>query len=380
MPHFFRTLLVLFAGLLTMRAAAADGGALIAEMVTYSDVRRVIPSDTAERFEKLVKATDDQKRATLDLIAASRADLARVVNRHLRAVRDDVTLEEMRSSEAEVLRAAAKVERAMLDDLKETLAPEQTESFARFERSHRRTLLKGRTSLALSFDVAEFLRGKGADITGDNEVASVLSTFDVEQDAALVRERKAVLAYYDNVRRGIDGTPESAKRDRDAQNAMFLAGANLRRVQSTVLTKLVGVLPSELGDQLVREVMRTRAQGFDRTAASPDQYPVVREVLTLTLREEQRSQVKAIVNDAERQMIELCRKAVIDQATFELADNQTRQRYPTAPTNEFWGKASELRKKVSREVLELLTAEQRSVYDASAVLEPSESSRVEEEP
>lgn len=362
------------------RAALAQGGPLIAELVTYSEVRRVIPADTSERFDLWVRPTEDQKRAARDLIAASRAELAGVINRHLRTVRDDATLAELQASEKEVLLGSAKVERSMLDDLHEILTPEQAAGFTRFERSHRRTLLKGKVVAVLAFDVAEFLVRKGQDVLGDNPVASVITRLDVEEDAAIVRERRAVMAYFENVRRGYDGSPESQKRDRDTQKELRAADLELRRVQSAALLKLVSILPSEVGDALVLEVMRIRSKDFDRTAASPEQYPVVREVRALALSEEQRAQVKSILGEAERQVLDIARRAVVDQATFELADDQTQRKYPTAPSNVFWGKASELRKQVSRDVLGLLTPEQRRAYDASTVLDPSDTSRVNDEP
>lgn len=377
-----RTLAILatFLCLLTVRSVAGQGGPLIAELITYPEVRRVIPADTAERFERWVNPNQEQRRAARDLIQASRAELAGVINRHLRTVRDDATLEELLASEKEVLRSSAKVERSMLEDLRETLTPEQAGGFARFERSHRRTLLRGKAVAVLAFDVAEFLVRKGQDVLGDNPVASVITRLDVEEDAAIVRERRAVLAYFENVRRGYDGSPESQARDRDTQKELRAADVELRRVQSAALLKLVGILPGEVGDALVLEVMRTRSKDFDRTAASPQQYPVVREVLALSLSEEQRARVKSILREADRQVLEIARRAVIDQATFELADDQAQRKYPTAPTNVFWGKASELRKQVSRDVLGLLTPEQRRAYDASTVLDPSDTSRVEDEP
>lgn len=361
-------------------AARAQTGPLIAELVEYEDVRRVIPADTAERLARVVALTPVQSDTATDLVSAARNDLARVVNRHLRTVRDDPTYEQIRESEQRVVQDAAEVERRLLTDLLELLTPDQAAAFPRFERSHRRTLLAGRSGLPLPMDIFAYLRQNKIDFASDAQLSGMLDRFDIDQDAAFVRERRALIAYYRSVRLGFDGSPESKKRDRDTQNEFFASTAKLRQVQSAFIQKLIVALPVEQGDALVLEIMQRNAEGFDASSARPDQAPVVREIRAMDLLPEQKARLQSVVANAWRDMLILARRCVIDQAAYELMDNEARSKVPTAPTNVFWGKASDLRKIVARELLAMLTPEQRSNYDASPVLDPSETSRVKDEP
>jgi hypothetical protein len=306
--------------------------------------------------------------------------LARAVNTHLRTVRDDANLEEMISSEREVLQRAAEVERRMLADLQAILQPEQVGEFESFLCAHRRTLLKVSAGLPLPFDLREFLVGRGLDRASSPEVFELLSRFEIEQDAAIVRDRLAVLGYFASVRAGFDGTPESKERDRAAQAEMFASRAELQRVQARALLKLVGSLEDEMNDAFVLEVIARTTESYDPTLAVPELYPVVREVLALDLTGSQREQIKTLIDQSTRELLGLARTRVVQQAEYVLKDAAARNSVPTAPNNVFLGEAVELRRRVSKQVLDALTPQQRNLYDASPVLNPSDSSRVDDEP
>lgn len=361
-------------------AAVADPGSLLAELVTYEQVRRVIPTDAAERFAAAVDATPQQRAAAADLVAAAREDLARVVNAHLRTVRDDPTLAQIQQSEARVLVEAGEVERRLRDDLASLLPSERADRMAAFERALRRTLLRGRDSLPLAFDVFEFLARQGIDTRSDKALAEALEALEIQQDAALIRERRGYLAYISVVRMGYDGSPETAKRNADAQRELFVSGSGLRQAQSRLIQRLISSLDDERADRLAVEIVGRSGAGYDATCTQPRRYPVLAEVQALALNPEQKAAVRTLIEDAEREVRALCRRCVVDQAAFELMDNKAREKVPTAPTNVFFGKAAELRARVSAAALALLTPAQRSVYDASPVIDASDTSRVEPEP
>lgn len=361
-------------------AAVADSGPLLAELVTYEQVRRVIPADVAERFAAAVDATPQQRAAAADLVAAAREDLARVVNTHLRTVRDDPTLAQIQESEARVLVEAGQVERRLRDDLASLLSPERADRAAAFERALRRTLLRGRDTLPLAFDVFEFLARQGIDTRSDKALAEALQALEIQQDAALIRERRGYLAYIRVVRMGYDASPESAKRNADAQRELYASDAGLRQAQSRLIQRLMSSLDDERADRLAVEIVGRSGAGYDATCTQPRRYPVLAEVQALALNPEQKAAVRTLIEDAEKEVRALCRRCVTDQAAFELMDNKAREKVPTAPTNVFFGKAVELRARVSAAALALLTPAQRSVYDASPVVDPADSSRVEPEP
>jgi hypothetical protein len=106
---------------------------------------------------------------------------------------------------------------------------------------------------------------------------------------------------------------------------------------------------------------------------------VVREVLGLELTPEQQTMVQARLAEVRAEALALARECVVEQARYVLLDNERRQERETSPANIYLGKASELRKSLSEEVLAMLTPEQRQAYDASEVLDPSSTSEVKDE-
>lgn len=354
-------------------------GPLIAELIDYPDVRRVIPADTARRFAEICVLTPDQQTAAGFLIDAARADLARVINRHLRAVRDDPTLAQIRASEAEVLRNVAEVERRLLEDLRAALTPDQTPRFPAFERAHRRTLLPIAEAAVLPIDLPALLRAEGFDpltAGGDEALAAALAEADLSTDAALVKSLTARLAYFTNVRAGYDNTPEGAETRRRIEGEFFRARAQFQRAQALTISRVIPRLPEALQKQAVRAIITRTSSTYDPTIADPDRFPVVREVRALPLQSTQRDALERTLAEARTEMFDLARACVFDTASYELMDNQARDKVPTAPNNVFLEKASKLRVRTSAGALALLTPEQRLLYDASPVLEPSTSSIV----
>lgn len=368
------------ATLLTTCARAEPTGPLIAELVEYSDVRQVIPATTAAAFTRTVQATPEQQAAAATLLQGARTELNRVVNRHLRTVRDDPTFSEIQRSEQQVLQDAAAVERQVLADLAAVLTPEQEGRFAAFERAHRRSLLRIAGPQPLPLDLWEFLASVSFDPSSDPNVSALLERFDVDSDAALVRQRRAMLAYFDNVRKGFDGTPESRERDRLAQREFFAANANLTRTHAAIVEPIINALPPAIADRLVLAIITRAIKDFDTNLVDPARFPVVREVLALDLQQQQREEVEVIVARASTDALALVRKGVIEQARFELLDNERRTDGRTSPLNLYLEDASKLRKTTSEAVLALLTPQQRRDYDASDVIDPSSTSTVNDLP
>jgi hypothetical protein len=359
---------------------AGESSPLIAELIEYEDVRAVIPPSTFEVFTQTFTPTPEQRTAAADLIAAARNDLARVINRHLRTVRDDASFEQLKASEVDVVRNAGVVERQMLEDLRALLTPEQSKQFAAFERAHRRVLTPAVSGISLPMDLPAFFARNSFDPRSDERLLTGLEKFDIDRDAALVRERKAWIAYFENVRAAYDNSPEGQARREQLNRERDRATLALLRVNVSSIQPVLDRLPEALRDTLVLEIVNRSAQGFDRSVASPDGYPVVREVLALNLTRDQRDEAKKVVDAAKAEILSLARRCVVEQAAFDLADNAAREKYPTAPLNTFWGDASKVRKRTSAAMLALLTPIQRNLYDASEVLDPSESSKVKPSP
>lgn len=358
---------------------ALQDGPYIADLVEYQDVRRVIPRDTSATFSRVVGADADQRAVATTLVDGARTELARVVNRHLRAVRDDPTLEEIYASEARVLRNAREVERQLLVDLRSTLRRDQEERFGAFERAHRRSLLSLVEAQPMPIDLWEFLEATGYDWELDASVKAALETFDRESDLALVRQRLASKAFNENLRRGYVGTEESMARYRDALSELTTANANLRRVQARVVEPVLDALPATLADALVVEVMRASTAAYDRNLADPDRFPVVREVRSLDLAEAQRREVDEALASAKDEALALARWCVREQARYWLLEDEQRTDGRSEPLNVYVAKASALRKSVSGRVLSVLAPEQRLAYDALDVVEPSETSAVNDD-
>lgn len=378
-PLFSRFFACLLTGIITCAAVATPTGPLIAELVQYSDVRLTIPLATDRTFSRAVSATPDQQAAAQNLLQGARTELSRIINRHLRAVRDDATLLVMQQSEAQVLQDAAAIERQLLTDLEATLTDEQQARFPIFERAHRRTLLRLAPPQPMPIDLWEFFATLDMDPASQPDLAPLLERFDVESDAALVRQRRALLAYYANVRLGFDGSPESRERNDKAQREFFAANANLTRTHARIVEPLIAALAPSAADRLVMAIIAGSVKNFDANLTDPARYPVLREILALDPPGPQRQQVEAIITRATAQALALARQSVIEQARFELLDNERRTDGRTAPINLYLEEASKLRKSSSEEALALLTPQQRRDYDASPVLDPSSTSDISDQ-
>ncbi|MCX5691092.1 MAG: Spy/CpxP family protein refolding chaperone [Planctomycetota bacterium] len=373
--HLLQSVMVCLA-LWCVPAQARQSGPLIADLIEYRDVRAVVPASTADAFSRSMVATADQKTAATLLVEGARAEVARIVNRHLRTVRDDPTLQEIRESEADVVRKARAVEQKLLADLQSLLTPTQAPQFARFERAHRRSLLSRAAPQPMPVDLWRFFAANNFEPSKDEAITALLEKFDRESDAALVRDRLAVRAYFANVRLGFDGSEESTQRDRKAQKELYAARANLERVLAAVVEPLATALPSELADKFLVRITELATADFDRNLIGPDRYPIIREVLSLELTPSQRSSVQAIVDAARTEARTQARFTAIEQARHILLDDKTRTDGRTSPLNLYLESAGKLRTKVSNEALALLTPTQREAYDASAVIDPSATSTV----
>ncbi|MFZ4576486.1 MAG: hypothetical protein ACOYN0_19035 [Phycisphaerales bacterium] len=360
-------------------ALAMQPGTLIAELVEYGDVRAVVPATTAETFRRAINPTPEQMSAVTLLVDGARTQVARIINRHQRTVRDDPTLEQMRESEAKVVKDAGVVERQLLADLLAILTPEQQTLFPKFERAHRRALLLRAAPQPMPLDLWTFFATNRFDPEAKEELRDLLGKFDRDSDAALVRQRRALLAYYANVRLGYDGSDEARQRERNALNELLSANQNQERVAAAIVEPLIGSLPAELADKLVFQIITRAIGAFDKNLSDPDRYPVVREVLKIELTPEQRSSLQSILSAAKSEALERARSTAIEQARYVLLDDKTRTDGRTSPLNLFLGAASAQRVRVSNEALSLLTPQQRLDYDASAVIDPSTTSTVEDE-
>ncbi len=363
---------------------AMQAGPLIAELVDYGDVRATVPASTEATFARVLSPSAEQRQAAAVVIDAARTELARVVNRHLRAVRDDPTFEQIRASEQQVLIDAGGVERQLLSDLRSLLTPEQDERYEAFERAHRRSLLPKVKPQGMPVDVWAFLDANGLGPSklsaSENEpLERLLESFDRESDTAIVRSQRALMAYYANIRAGVDGSDEAIERDRRAKKELYASRANMDRVHASVVEPLLAALPKELADRLVLEAVAVSTRDFFPNLTMPERYPVVREVLGLELTPEQQTMVQARLAEVRAEALALARECVVEQARYVLLDNERRQERETSPANIYLGKASELRKALSEEVLAMLTPEQRQAYDASEVLDPSSTSEVKDE-
>jgi hypothetical protein len=361
------------------RANSAESGVLIAELVDYGDVRSVVPKSTEATFARVIGASGEQQQAAGAVIDGARTELARVVNRHQRAARDDPTYSQIVASEGQVLADAATIERQLLSDLRSLLSSEQEPRFEAFERAHRRTLLSKAKPQGVSIDVWIFLDKQSVRVEENEALAQLLDAFDRESDEALVRNRRALLAYYASVRKGSDGTDEARERDRRTQQELFVSRARLGRVHSKVVEPLLALLSPEVADKLVTEMLAESIGAFDASIVTPARFPVVREVLALELEQSQRSSMLARIGDATTRMLSLARECVVEQARYELLDNESRGKRPDSPMNIFLGRASDVRKELSAELLGMLSPEQRRAYDASEVIEPADVSVVKEE-
>lgn len=390
-------LVVAAAALVRPSPAAAQSGPLIAELIEYREVRSVIPPGTAERFARVCGVSPAAAAAAKDLVAAARDDLARAINRHLRTVRDDPTFEDLLASERRVVEDAAGVERRMLADLRAVLPADEGRGgegkgavvgggggggapcFERFARAHRRTLLRLSPAFGLPADLDGLFAEAGFDPASDPALAGILARADVETDAALVRQRRAVLAYFASVRGRADATEDGARR-RDAASKEFqLAGDGLTRALARPVEGVLARVPDAVRDRLVVEVLRGQLGAFDPNILEPERYPVAREVARLELTPEQRAAAERALAEARAEMLALARRTVLEQSAYLTADAAAQARYRTAPTNVLLGDASKVRARTSAALLALLTPEQRSEYEASPVVEPSASSVVEEE-
>lgn len=367
------------ASFLATYASAQPAGPLIAELVEYGDVRQVIPATTAAAFTRTVQATPEQQAAAATLLQGARTELNRVVNRHLRTVRDDPTFAEILQSEKQVLQDAAAVERQVLADLAAVLTPEQEGRFVAFERAHRRSLLRLTGPQTMQLDLWEFFASVSFDPASDPNVTALLERFDVDSDTALVRQRRATLAYFDNVRKGFDGTPESRERDRLAQREFFAANATLSRTHAAIVEPMINALPPAIADKLAFAIVSRALRDYDANLVEPSRFPVVREVLALDLSPEQRRQVQTVLDRATAEALSLARRCAIEEARFELLDNERRTDGRTAPLNLYLEDAGKLRKRTSEEVLALLTPQQMRDYDASDVIDPSPTSAVKDD-
>jgi hypothetical protein len=371
-------LFVLFMGLASM-SHARQSGPLISDLVDYQDIRAAIPSSTLDVFVRTVRPSPEQQTAAAALISGARADLSRAVNRHLRTVRDDPTLTEMQQSEAQVVKDVAVVERQILADLRSVLTSEQEELFPRFERAHRRTLLRQVNMLPMPVDLWRFFAQNNFDPAQDGSLTALLDKFDRDSDAGLVRQRKALKAYYASVRLGFDGTEAARERDAAAQRELRVSTAALERVQAAVVEPLLRLLPPAIADKLVTETLALASQSFDPTVSSPERFPVTREVLALNLTPDQQAKARSLINDAKSEALIQARSAVVERARYTLLDNDARAKVATTPINIYWENASKLRVRLSNDLLALLTSEQRADYDASDVVDPSSTSLVNDD-
>jgi hypothetical protein len=370
-------LIVLLAAALVLARPAHADEPLIGQLVDYGDVRSVIPAGTLERYSEIVSLRPEQRSAASDLVAASEADLAREVNRHLRRVRDDPSLGDIRSSEKEVVEAAIEIERRLMADLALLLSPAQLAEMPRFYRAQRRAALMRTGSDGTPYDVFVFLKSAGVktDEKSAPDLAAILSAYETRLDLALVRKEKAWIAYIANIRAENNPTPESKELSRRIENERIASNSGLINAGQSIVQPLLSLLSPDLGDRLAGELLQHRLGEF-WGSVSPAKWPVVREVLALELTPQQRPRAQELIASAESRSRELIRKAVVEGARYDLADNATRATYKVEPVNQYLGDIADIRSRLKDDLLALLTPAQRSVYDASPVIDPSDTSKV----
>ncbi len=371
--------IVMWLWLLTPMALAS--GPLISELVELEDLRRAIASDTATDFERSIKLSGPQAESSRLLIEGARTELERVINRHLRQTRAGCTYEELKASEVNVVDSARKIERQLLEDLRSLLNPDQTEGFDRFQRAaRRRALVDFENWTPIPFDLVTWFRKSGIDPAADPELRSALDQYDVEGDKALVERAEAQREYFTMSRGTFDGSPEATAAQAKVRRRFDAARAGLERLQATIVRTVLQRLPQDAQDRFVRACLPYKQLVRFGSTLDPAKRPVVREVRSMKLTPEQRASVDQLVAKAERAVLDRARQCVLDNATYLLASDEYRQKNRTTPPNQFLEDAGKIEKKLDADVLALLTPRQRSEYDASPVIDPSDVSPIKPEP
>ncbi|MBX9737157.1 MAG: hypothetical protein K2X32_09550, partial [Phycisphaerales bacterium] len=229
-------------------------------------------------------------------------------------------------------------------------------------------------------DLLAWFRKNGVDPGNDPEVAAALERYDIEGDQLIIKRVEATRDYFRLMRGDFDGSPEAQAIRNKARIRFDIARTALDRFQATIIQTILPRLPEPAQDRLVRACFPEKQLAFFGSSTEPGKRPVVREVRRMKLTPAQTASVDALVATAERAVLDLARRCVLDNATYTLASEEFRQKQRTAPLNVFLQDLGIIEKKLDADVLALLTEQQRSEYDASPVIDPSETSRIKDEP
>mgnify|MGYP000866740385 CR=1 FL=1 len=350
---------------LVLCAMTARGQEVIARDVYIDD--HLLSIDDVEFLRDAAGMTPEQTDAANTLLAGARERLATARRRQERAERKMYTIEDEEARNKEYRRYmeryvedCATVEKEFMADLRALLTDGQQGAWQRFERARRRLLIRNTVNLE-RIDMVAVLRNAlgvpkgGAGAMADPELASAVEQYEQEMDL-LVQQRRPIARALGRCTLGwAIGREEDPKGDADCRAiAARMAELNARAERS--FSRFLSEAQRDAFDvRYVRAVWGDSLPHLDRDNEVADALRV------RGLSREQKDQMKRIVADAERQLLEKCRARFVKWEQSAIA--YLRQDPVNDDENFYQDHILKTLKDVRRQTYEVLTPAQREAVE-----------------
>ncbi len=353
----------------------------VAQEVIARDVyidEHLLSVDDVEFLRDAAGFSGEQTEAAVMLLAGAKEQLATARRRQERAERRMYELEDEEAQQKEYRRYmeryvedCATAEQEFMGDLRALLTSAQQEKGAwqRFERSRRRLLIRNTVNLE-RLDMVSILRntlgaGKGPGaVPTDAELASAIEQYESEMDLLVQQRRPLAKVLGRNTLGWVVGREENEKADADCRAvAIRMMELNARAARS--FARLLSEQQKDAFD--VRYIRAVWGGSLPRLDRDQD----VAEVMRLRgLTPAQKDEMKRIVAEAEREILEKCRTRLTKWEHAAVAYLRQEQ---VADEEDFYNEhIVKTQKDVRRRVFEVLTPAQREAYEdgAGALEEP----------
>jgi hypothetical protein len=351
-------------------------------------------ADDLENLDDAVKLTKEQREAALDLM---RSAMSRARAHSLGQYRDmtdydwpedeadQLKMQETWQDKARKMREeVTALEKGVMSDLQALLEPEQIEAgWGKFERSRRRLLLRtvptvlaamqnngmghaymfgpfGRESVT---DVVALVRACKPGAQEWEALRTPLEQYESATDALIVEWRPFAKKHGHQDYWSMHNQEEQAS-DADRERAQDLV-KRMRQAEVRACKAVEGVLAGETKEKFLRKRLRTEMQWSWQQAGK---MPQVRAVLKLrSLSTSQKADIDAIVKKADKDLMALAVQSLHERDEEVLLDKKPETNeygMPMDPkTMERQKEESKIRRQMIKDVLALLSSEQRAAYD-----------------
>ncbi|HYF14607.1 MAG TPA: hypothetical protein VD971_05975 [Phycisphaerales bacterium] len=351
-------------------------------------------ADDLENLNDAVELTKEQREAALDLMRGAMSRARAISLGQYRDMTDydwpededdqQKWQEAWQNKAKKMQEEVAALEKSVMSDLQALLEPEQIESgWSRFERSRRRLLLRtvptvlaamqsngmghaymfgpfGRESVS---DVVALVRACKPGAQEWEALRTSLEQYESATDALIVEWRPFAKKHGHQDYWSMHNQEEQAS-DADRERAQDLV-KRMRQAEVRACKAVEGVLTGETKEKFLRKRLRAEMQWSWMQAVK---MPQVRAVLKLrSLSASQKADIDAIVKKADKDLMALAVQSLHERDEEVLLDKKPETNEYGMPmdvkTMERQRQENKIRRQMVKDVLALLSSEQRAAYD-----------------